>query len=324
MKKRTKIIIAAIPLIIFSVFIFDTLLFIIFQMQATDLLLPPNDIGSRPTVNLNDVANDNEYNEANYYKMELGMWKAEADVDATEQYLSPFGAKRIIGPEFENEKDDYMLTKIENPDKEYQLNSIFNYAVSRDGLAAVFVNTGHFPLANHEGHVLMICDTNTNEKTYFVTSEKSSFNSLPLEYALFYDDMLLVITDAYDEEKGGCICPLYDRNGNLIALYNLSRIPDEASWWNYKLCHTRIFGNNKYYITSIKGTVGRVYKHEHYRYLIHDNKDGESTVLLDFKKGFYTSALLQMLWITWSIGATALFFGYKYKVGERLKKWLNE
>ena len=102
------------------------------------------------------------------------------------------------------------------------------------------------------------------------------------------------------------------------------KMPDDANWWNYSLRHTKQFGDNRYYITNIIGTVGRMYHHEHYRYLICESKDGETKVLLDFKKGFYRSALMVLFWMTWSIGGPALIFGHQFEVVKRLKKWLSE
>ncbi len=320
--KKKKIILIATTIVLVAIIFFLIVLPIVFDMMPSDLILPPNDLTSDPIVNLNDLANDStpvgpDY----YYRIEQRMWNAEGDIDAVEQYLGAFGAKRLTGQEFENIKEDFTLTRVEDPEKRYMIDSIHKFAVSRNGVVAVFVNTGIRPFVT-EGNVLLICDTEKNEKKGFVVDERSRFTYLPVDYALFYGEGLLVISEEYDSEKN--IGVLYDENGALLAIYKLPEMPDNANWWNYSLRHTKQFGDNRYYITNIIGTVGRMYHHEYYRYLICESKDGETKVLLDFKKGFYRSALVELLWIIWSIGATALFFGYKYKVFGKLKKWLNE
>lgn len=319
---KKKIILTSLIVIVAVMFLSGAVLPIIYDMMPSDLILPPNDMMSEPVKNLEDLANDTtpvgpDY----YYKIEQRMWNSEGDIDAAEQYLGAFGAKRLTGQEFENIKEDFTLTRVEDPEKRYMIESISKFAISRNGVAAVFVNTGIHPFGT-EGNVLLICDTEKNEKKGFVVDERSRFTYLPVDYALFYGEGLLVISEEYHSEKN--IGILYDENGALLAIYKLQKMPDDANWWDYRLRHTKQFGDNRYYITNIIGTVGRMYHHEHYRYLICESKDGETKVLLDFKKGFYRSALLQMLWLTWSIGATALFFGYKYKVVKRLRKWLNE
>lgn len=319
---KKKIILTSLIVIVAVMFLFGAVLPIIYDMMPSDLILPPNDLTSDPIVNLNDLANDStpvgpDY----YYRIEQRMWNADADIAAAEQYLGAFGAKRLTGQEFENIKGDYALTRVDNPEKRYMIDSILKFAVSRNGVVAVFVNTGIRPFVT-EGNVLLICDTEKNEKKGFVVDERSRFTYLPVDYALFYGEGLLVISEEYHSEKN--IGILYDENGALLAIYKLPEMPDNANWWNYSLRHTKQFDDKRYYITNIIGTVGRMYHHEHYRYLICESKDGETKVLLDFKKGFYRSALLVLFWLMWSIGATALFIGFHYNVFGKLKKWLNE
>lgn len=320
--KKKKIILTSLIVIVAVMFLFGAVLPIIYDMMPSDLILPPNDMMSEPVKNLKDLANDTtpvgpDY----YYKIEQRMWNADADIDALEQYLEGFGAKRVIGQEFENIKGDYALTRVEDPEKRYMIDSIHKFAVSRNGVVAAFANTGIHPIVD-EGKVLIISDTNRAEKIGYVIDNKSRFNWLPVEYALFYGETLLVISEEYHSEKN--IGILYDEKGALLAIYKLPKMPDDAKWWDYRLRHTKQFGDNRYYITNIIGTVGRMYHHEHYRYLICESKDGETKVLIDFKKGFYRSALLVLFWLMWSIGATALFIGFHYNVFGKLKKWLNE
>ena len=317
-----KIILTSLIVIVAVMFLSGAVLPIIYDMMPSDLILPPNDMMSEPVKNLEDLANDTtpvgpDY----YYKIEQRMWNSEGDIDALEQYLEGFGAKRIIGQEFENIKGDYALIRVEDPEKRYMIDSIHKFAVSRNGVVAAFANTGIHPIVD-EGKVLIISDTNRAEKTGYVIDNKSRFNWLPVEYALFYGETLLVISEEYDSEKN--IGVLYDENGALLAIYKLPKMPDNANWWNYSLRHTKQFGDNRYYITNIIGTVGRMYHHEHYRYLIYESKDGETKVLLDFKKGFYRSALMVLFWMTCSIGGPALIFGHQFEVVKRLKKWLSE
>lgn len=319
---KKKIILTSLIVIVAVMFLFGAVLPIIYDMMPSDLILPPNDLTSDPIVNLNDLANDTtpvgpDY----YYKIEQRMWNADADIDALEQYLEGFGAKRIIGQEFENIKGDYALTRVEDPEKRYMIDSIHKFAVSRNGVVAVFVNTGIHPFET-ECNVLLICDTEKNEKKGFVVDERSRFTYLPVDYALFYGEGLLVINEEYGSDEN--IGVLYDENGALLAIYKLPKMPDDANWWNYILRHTKQFGDNRYYITNIVGTVGRMYHHEHYRYLICESKYGETKALLDFKKGFYRSALMSLFWMVLSIGGPALIFGHQFEVVKRLKKWLSE